>query len=83
MEKIKNFWINSYKSDTIAFSFELVSFVFTVIAGLTLALTARDPNMLIVYPFFFVGSVTQCYACLLYTSPSPRDATLSRMPSSA
>ena len=23
------------------------------------------------------------YVCLLYTSPSPRDATLSRMPSSA
>ena len=27
---------------------------------------------------FLVGSI-----CLLYTSPSPRDATLSRMPSSA
>ena len=27
--------------------------------------------------------VWQCSACLLYTSPSPRDATLSRMPSSA
>ena len=26
---------------------------------------------------------TQSQACLLYTSPSPRDATLSRMPSSA
>ena len=26
---------------------------------------------------------TQFYNCLLYTSPSPRDATLSRMPSSA
>ena len=26
---------------------------------------------------------TQAYNCLLYTSPSPRDATLSRMPSSA
>ena len=26
---------------------------------------------------------TQLEACLLYTSPSPRDATLSRMPSSA
>ena len=25
----------------------------------------------------------QTYSCLLYTSPSPRDATLSRMPSSA
>ena len=24
-----------------------------------------------------------CHPCLLYTSPSPRDATLSRMPSSA
>ena len=26
---------------------------------------------------------SQSSACLLYTSPSPRDATLSRMPSSA
>ena len=26
---------------------------------------------------------TQVHPCLLYTSPSPRDATLSRMPSSA
>ena len=26
---------------------------------------------------------SQCNSCLLYTSPSPRDATLSRMPSSA
>ena len=25
----------------------------------------------------------EVYVCLLYTSPSPRDATLSRMPSSA
>ena len=25
----------------------------------------------------------KCFDCLLYTSPSPRDATLSRMPSSA
>ena len=30
----------------------------------------------------FVGTKKQA-ACLLYTSPSPRDATLSRMPSSA
>ena len=27
--------------------------------------------------------ITYSYSCLLYTSPSPRDATLSRMPSSA
>ena len=36
----------------------------------------------------FTGSagdiiITDKKACLLYTSPSPRDATLSRMPSSA
>ena len=29
------------------------------------------------------GINTHSYTCLLYTSPSPRDATLSRMPSSA
>ena len=29
------------------------------------------------------GLYHQLYSCLLYTSPSPRDATLSRMPSSA
>ena len=29
------------------------------------------------------GSGTWGETCLLYTSPSPRDATLSRMPSSA
>ena len=30
-----------------------------------------------------VVRVCVCVCCLLYTSPSPRDATLSRMPSSA
>ena len=31
----------------------------------------------------FYIMINQYYDCLLYTSPSPRDATLSRMPSSA
>ena len=30
-----------------------------------------------------IDVLTQIEDCLLYTSPSPRDATLSRMPSSA
>ena len=30
-----------------------------------------------------IGGAYIFYICLLYTSPSPRDATLSRMPSSA
>ena len=62
MQRIKDFWINSYKSDKVAFAFELVSFIFTVGASLTLAMTAKNPNMLIVYPGFFVGSLTQVYA---------------------
>ena len=48
MQKVKDFWINSYKSDKIAFGFELISFVFTVIASLTLAFNAIDPNMLVI-----------------------------------
>ena len=59
---IKAFWLNSYNSDKIAFGFELVSFIFTVGASLTLALHARNPDMMIVYPGFLIGSLTQCYA---------------------
>ena len=35
--------------------------------------------------YYNTGAFEQArlYLCLLYTSPSPRDATLSRMPSSA
>ena len=34
-------------------------------------------------PFSAYGDSGQVYTCLLYTSPSPRDRTRSRMPSSA
>ena len=60
--RIKDFWMSSYYSDKTAFTFELISFVFTVIASLTLAFTAQDPNMAVIYPGFFVGSVTGTYA---------------------
>ena len=48
------------------------------IGGLTITVTAN--------PGDFNGTASDFginQACLLYTSPSPRDATLSRMPSSA
>ena len=36
------------------------------------------------YTYFLSGEMSELIgSCLLYTSPSPRDATLSRMPSSA
>ena len=59
---MKKFWLESYHSDAIAFWFELISFLFTVLASLTLAFTADDPDMLIVYPGFFIGSITGIYA---------------------
>jgi len=64
MEKITRFWVNSYTSDRIAFSFELVSFIFTVAASLTLAISALDPNMVLIYPLFLIGASTQCYASM-------------------
>jgi hypothetical protein len=62
IDKVRAFWLRSYESDRVAFYYELVSFIFTVGASMTLAISARDPNMLIVYPGFFVGAITQCYA---------------------
>ena len=45
---------------------------------------ALDLTMVsIVISFLFVNLFDTAGTCLLYTSPSPRDATLSRMPSSA
>jgi hypothetical protein len=64
VQRIQEFWLNSYRSDKIAFAFELVSFVFTVAASMYLAINAADPNMQYVYPGFFMGAVTQCYASM-------------------
>ena len=36
-----------------------------------------------VCPYCAVGCAQRVYVCLLYTSPSPRDLSTSRMPSSA
>ena len=57
----------------------LIGWVITAVGMLTLAfvfqtLANRKPDL--------DGGV-YAYACLLYTSPSPRDRTRSRMPSSA
>ena len=61
MQKIRDFWLNSYHSDKTAFLFELISFVFTVGASLYLASTADAPDMRYVYPGFFVGALAGAY----------------------
>lgn len=62
LQKIIDFWSASFHSDRTAFWFEMTSFIFTVGASLTLAVTAQAPNMLIVYPGFFIGAVSSFYA---------------------
>jgi len=57
VNNVIEFWRSSYRSDRIAFLYELLSFVFTVVASASLALTANSPDMRIVYPGFFIGSV--------------------------
>ena len=42
-----------------------------------------ENNPAIIHGGPFANIAHGCNSCLLYTSPSPRDATLSRMPSSA
>lgn len=62
MQKIKKFWKQGYDSDKIAFSFELLSFVFTVCASMYLAANALNPDMRFVYPGFFIGALAGAYA---------------------
>lgn len=62
MNKVIQFWRHSWETDKTAFYYELVSFVFTVAASLTLALSADAPDMRIVYPGFFIGSITAIVA---------------------
>ena len=56
-----------------------------VITGLA-AIILAEPivrTILLFCSVGYLGYLALCIACLLYTSPSPRDGLLSRMPSSA
>ena len=55
-------------------------FYYTPPTGFLALCTKNLPDVAVV-PSEHFNTIT--YTCLLYTSPSPRDATLSRMPSSA
>ena len=56
-----------------------VSFIFAVVALLVVLLQPESPQQ----PYMLIYAFGLLISCLLYTSPSPRDGLLSRMPSSA
>ena len=57
--------------------------VFTIIGAYILSRFDNFLNPVFHSAIIWIGAAIILVICLLYTSPSPRDATLSRMPSSA
>jgi len=58
MKQIIAALIKSYRVDKIAFYFEMIGTFFTIIASLSLAFSAKNPNMLLIFPLYEIGSVT-------------------------
>ena len=62
LKLLKEFWVNSYKSDPTAFYFEVVSVTFTVCGSCILTFTSPHPIMTLVFPLYWIGSSTMLYA---------------------
>jgi len=58
MNKIINFWKQSYSSHPIAFWFEMVSAITVIIGSGILTYTVLDPRPDIFIPFYWIGSST-------------------------
>ena len=59
---LKEFWVNSYKTDQEAFWYELLSVSVTIIGSCILTFTSPHPTMHYVFPLYLIGSSTLCYA---------------------
>ena len=68
LTKAKHFWDSDWCGNDLFLSSSDAHFAFFAMFG---------------WPTLFISLDAYAWICLLYTSPSPRDATLSRMPSSA
>ena len=59
---LKEFWVNSYVTDQVAFWNELLSVSVTIIGSCILTFTSPTPTMYLVFPLYLLGSSTLCYA---------------------
>ena len=62
MQRIRDFCSANFRSDSRAFALEMTSFGFTVVASFMMAFTAAQPDLRIIYPIFFIGSLAGCWA---------------------
>ena len=59
---VRNFLLESYRSDHLSFFLELINFVASASASIILVFTTLNPELKIIYPLFLVGSLCQTYA---------------------
>ena len=58
IDPIIKFWVDSYKTNVIAFWFEMISAITVMIGSFILTYTVLDPRPDIFIPFYWIGSVT-------------------------
>ena len=84
---MKNWLINDWKHNRFRLFCETIGSLCFISIYVLLAWYGDSASILIVFMIQLVGSslhiINAYLSCLLYTSPSPRDRTRSRMPSSA
>lgn len=59
---IKQWLLSSYKSDRVAFVAEMAAFKFAATAAIWMAITAKQPNMVVLYPIYLLSSILGTYA---------------------
>tara|TARA_B100000989_G_C19143206_1_gene304246 strand:+ start:35 stop:313 length:279 start_codon:yes stop_codon:yes gene_type:complete len=58
IERIKKFWIDSYKTNILAFYYEMISAITVIIGSAILTYTVLAPRPDIFIPFYWIGSIT-------------------------
>ena len=62
LNKIKEFWVRSYTSDRKAFYLEMVASILVVISTTSIAVTADNPPMHLIYPVTFASALVSIWA---------------------
>ena len=62
LKLLKEFWVNSYKTDKTAFYLEVFSVAVTIWGSAILTFTSPGPDMKIVFPLYLMGSTTLAVA---------------------